>query len=74
MDARIGIALLALAGVGLNGCAVGAKLGWTANRSAPPSAVIQASCDTAVKTLAGKPGHDTAMNACVEAKTRQGVD
>lgn len=73
MDARIRCAFVALAAVLLAGCAVGAKLGWTADRTAP-SEVVQANCEAAVRTLKGQPDHDVAMKACVHAKTRQGVN
>ena len=32
------------------------------------------SCDAATATLKGRPDHDVAHRACVEAKTRQNVD
>lgn len=73
MDAMLRIGLLTLASVALGGCAVGAKLGWTADHVVP-SDIIQNHCDAAVRTLQGKPDHNIAMRACVQAKTRQGVD
>lgn len=73
MDARIRGAFLALATVALTGCAIGAKLGWNADRTVP-SEVVQTNCEAAVRTLKGQPDHDVAMKACVDAKTRQGVN
>lgn len=64
---------LALVVLALSGCAVGDKLGWH-RESAPASEVVRASCTTATATLKGRPQHDVAYGACVEAKTRQNVD
>ena len=57
----------------VGGCAIGTKLGWHRGHETP-TAVVQASCDAATATLKGRPDHDVAHEACVEAKTRQGVD
>jgi hypothetical protein len=62
---------LALA-TGLAGCAVGQRLGWRTT-PAEATASVRSSCDDATRTLAGGPGHATALEACVEAKTRQGL-
>lgn len=57
----------------LTGCAVGEKLGW--HRGHGPATEVQlASCEAATATLKGRPDHDTAYDACVEAKVRQQVD
>lgn len=55
------------------GCAIGTKLGWQRGQE-KPTAVVQASCDAATATLKGRPDHDVAYEACVEAKLRQNVD
>lgn len=73
MDAGKRNGLLALTCVALTGCAIGTKLGWHDDRRVA-SDVVQASCDKAVRTLRGQPDHNIAMRACVDAKTRQGVD
>lgn len=65
---------LPLAALALSGCAVGEKLGWHRESAAPASEVVRASCTTATATLKGRPDHDVAYRACVEAKTRQNVD
>ena len=70
MDARIRIGLVAVIGLGLGGCAIGTRLGWHAERVTPSDA-IRAHCEANVRTLNGQPDHDTALRACMEAKTRQ---
>lgn len=70
MDARLRIGLAALVALGVSGCAIGTRLGWHAERVTPSDA-IRANCELNVKTLSGQPDHDTAMRACVEAKSRQ---
>jgi hypothetical protein len=72
MNTGLRIGLLALAGIALGGCAMGKEMGWS--KHAAPSDVVKTSCDNAVKGLEGKPDHHTAMDACVDAKTRQKVD
>ena len=66
--------LLALAMLALSGCAVGEKLGWHRGSPDPATSVVVASCDAATATLKGRPDHDIAHRACVDAKTRQHVD
>ena len=66
--------LLALGACALCGCAVGEKLGWHRGSDQTATAVVVASCDAATATLKGRPDHDVAHRACVEAKTRQNVD
>jgi hypothetical protein len=57
----------------LGGCAAGQKLGW--RTAHPPATEVQvASCDAATATLTGRPDHDVAHRACVQAKVRQQVD
>jgi len=63
---------LPLLALTLGGCALGTRLGWNARVDAPTEAV-RASCNDAVRTLEGEPDHATALRACLEAKTRQGV-
>jgi hypothetical protein len=76
MNMGLRIGLLALAGIALGGCAMGKEvkeeMGWT--KHAVPSDVVRSSCENAVKGLEGKPDHHIAMDACVDAKTRQHVD
>ena len=73
MTKGLPLAFLTLASVALGGCAMGTKLGWHKER-AKPTEVVRANCDAAVRTLQGKSDHDTAMDACVQTKTRQGTD
>lgn len=70
-SSRVAAALMAASLLG--GCAIGDKLGWHRNRE-PASEVQVASCDAATATLKGRPDHDTAHDACVDAKARQHVD
>ncbi len=70
MDTRVRIGLVALVALGVGGCAIGTRLGWYAERVTPSDA-IRANCELNVKTLQGRPDHDTAMRACVDAKSRQ---
>ena len=70
-SARMAVALAAASLLG--GCAVGDRLGWHRNHEAA-SEVQVASCDAATATLKGRPDHDTAHRACVDAKARQHVD
>jgi hypothetical protein len=69
--AQVLISALVLA-TALAGCAVGQRLGW---RAAPAEATasVRASCEDATRTLVGKADHATALGACLEAKTRQGL-
>jgi len=57
----------------LGGCAAGQKLGWHRTH-APANDVQLASCDAGTATLKGRPDHDVAYRACVDAKARQQVD
>jgi hypothetical protein len=66
------VVLLSAAGL-LGGCAIGEEMGWHHTR-APATEVQVASCDAATATLKGKPDHDTANHACLDAKVRQQVD
>ena len=74
MDARLGIALTAIAAAGMTGCATGSnpfsRLGWTS----PPveaTAKVRSSCEASVQTLHGRPDYDIALHACLQAMTRQ---
>ena len=73
MDAKTKCVALTTAAVLLGGCAAGQKLGWHGYHP-PASAVQVASCDAATATLNGRPDHDVAHRACVDAKARQHVD
>lgn len=67
--------LLAIAFVlatGLGGCAVGQRLGWHA-APADATASVRASCEDATRTLTGRADYATALDACIEAKMRQGL-
>ena len=67
------IAAVAVVAAGLGACAAGQKLGW--QRSHAPATEVQlASCTAATATLEGRPDHDVAYRACVDAKARQQVD
>lgn len=72
MDVRIRMGLLVLACTSLAGCAMGSRLGWTSERHSP-TAEIQASCESAVKTLEGQPDHSVALDACIDANSRRAV-
>ena len=72
MKTSAGILALLAAACLLGGCAVGSKLGW--HRSHAPATDAQlASCEAGTATLKGRPDHDTAYRACVDAKVRQGL-
>ena len=73
MTKGLQFACLTLASVALAGCSLGTRLGWT-REQAKPTEIVRANCDAAVRTLQGKSDHDTAMDACVQTKTRQGTD
>ena len=62
---------IALATLALSGCAVGERLGWTRHHEVP-NADVKASCERSVKSLEGQADHATAMQACVDATSRQG--
>ena len=66
-------AAVAALAVLLGACAMGQKLGWQRTH-APATEVQLASCTTATATLEGRPDHDVAYRACVDAKARQQVD
>jgi hypothetical protein len=72
MDATKRLLATGLVATLLGGCAVGQRLGWNAT---PVDATdrVRASCEEATRTLKGGPDHATALRACLEAKTRQGV-
>ena len=65
--------LLLLCAVAVAGCAVGKEMGWHHNGE-PATEVVVASCEAATATLKDRPDHDISYRACVDAKTRQGVD
>ena len=69
---RLPIALVFSLAIGLGGCAVGQRLGWHAT-PADATASVRASCEAATRTLTGRDDHATAIDACIEAKTRQGL-
>lgn len=77
MNAGIRSSLLVLTIVALAGCAtanrMATKMGWRGEH-AVASDTVRANCEAATKTLAGGPDHDTALRACIDAKTRQQVD
>ena len=67
------VAVAAAMAVVLGACAAGQKLGW--QRSHAPATEVQlARCTAATATLQGRPDHDVAYRACVDAKVRQQVD
>lgn len=74
MDYRIRVATTLAAAALLGGCAtgqrMGQRMGWTAT-PADATALVQASCDEATRSLKGGPDHGTALSACLDAKTRQ---
>ena len=72
MDARVRLVTTCLVATLLGGCAVGQRLGWTTTRLDATDRV-RAGCEEATRTLKGGPDHDTALRACLEAKTRQRV-
>ncbi len=72
MRGSIRMLLLVAAALVTSSCAVGAKLGWT-GRHAVPTDLVQANCESDVRTLTGRVDHATALSACIDAKTRQGV-
>lgn len=67
MRARIRIGLLLLASLGLGGCALGARLGWHAQRELP-SEGVRLNCESTVKALQGQPDHELALRACIDAQ------
>ena len=72
MGRLIGTALLFAASLATQGCAIGARLGWTGTHAVPTD-IVQANCESDVRTLKGRSDHATALGACIDAKTRQGV-
>lgn len=66
-----------LAIVTLAGCAtanrMATKMGWRGEHAVATD-TVRANCAAATRTLAGGPDHDTALRACIDAKTRQHVD
>jgi hypothetical protein len=72
MHARIRLLATGLIAASLAGCAVGQRLGWAGAR-AEATDRVRASCEQATRTLQGGPDHDTALRACLDAKTRQRV-
>ncbi|CAN5236015.1 hypothetical protein BH11PSE14_BH11PSE14_22320 [soil metagenome] len=76
MNGKLRIVLLALAAFALSGCATGGKMDWNKlgwhKQKAAPSEVVLVNCQAAVGTLKGRADYDTALDACTDAKTRQG--
>jgi hypothetical protein len=72
MNARIRFLATGLMATSLAGCANGQRLGWTTTR-ADATDRVRASCEEATRTLKGGPDHATALQACLDAKTRQRV-
>jgi hypothetical protein len=75
MDARIRNSLLGLAVLSLGGCATWHefdwhKLDWRKSKAAPTD-VVRASCEASVNAIKDSPDYNTAMAACLDAKTRQ---
>ena len=65
--------LIGLCAVAAGGCAVGKEMGWYGNHQQPTEVVV-ASCEAATATLKERPDHAISYRACLDAKTRQGVD
>ena len=73
MDARFGISVVAMAVVGMAGCASGnplSRMGWTSPQ-VEATADIRSRCEASVQTLRGQPDYNTALHACLQAMTRQ---
>lgn len=77
MAARLRGLLMVLAIVALAGCAtanrVATRMGWRGEHAVATD-TVRVNCEAATKTLTGRPDHDTALRACIDAKTRQHVD
>ena len=73
MKSMLRTALFLAGAAALSGCAVGEEMGWHHDHAAATDVQV-ASCDAATATLKGRPDHDTAYRACVDAKARQQVD
>ena len=77
MDARLCGSLMILVIVSLAGCAtanrVATRMGWRGEHAVATD-TVRANCEAATRTLAGQPDHDTALRACIDAKTRQHLD
>lgn len=73
MDVRLAISVVAMAVVGMTGCASGnplSRMGWTSPR-VEATADIRSRCEASVQTLRGQPDYNTALQACLQAMTRQ---
>jgi hypothetical protein len=77
MAARVRVSLMVLAIVSLTACAtvnrMATRMGWRGEHAVATD-TVRINCEAATKTLVGQPDHDTALRACIDAKTRQHVD